>query len=149
MVDTASQIAFFTVSGALFEKGVINLTYKQTTSVRAMGIASMLLTGERYGKYRDYLYRRTKTDENSSRARRWLTEMFAFSTVPIPLYVATLAIAGADRKQIGLSVVLSLAFALPESALLGLWMDSVRKFCGLKPAANASQRTQPDKVLNI
>jgi hypothetical protein len=97
------MITFSWVVGMVVEILISGLTPGQSLQSRFTGMVVNLLTGGLYGKFRDWLFRITKT-----KPENWVREIvfgtIAFVTFQMPLYVGILFSAGATVTQIASSV---------------------------------------------
>ena len=96
-IDTAATITFFTIVAALSEFLIAGMGPIQVLIARLIMIPVMMVTARPYGLWRDWFFSKT-------RPQRWLTnlvgDIIAFITFQVPVYVATLALAGANASEI-------------------------------------------------
>ena len=124
---------------------------------RAYGAAAILPTGAHYGRWRNFLYEKTKTTDKSSRLREFMVEMAAFNTFQVPLYATTLTAASfashlikgeliVDFEKVR-SGVETLALLSPIAAPgTGIYIDFVRKLFGLDPAPREARKMLESEV---
>jgi len=131
IVDTLASIVFFTTVAALTELFVAGMEPREVLTTRLIMVPLMLVTGRPFGIYRDWVFANTAPTSGWSRA---LVDVFAFLTFQLPVYAATLFVAGASLAQI--------ATLLPATALLmallsrpyGVYLETVRKVFGTQKA---------------
>jgi len=88
LTDTIGTVVFFTVIAALSELIIAGMEPKQVLIARLIMIPVMIITARPYGLWRDWFFAHM-------RPRRWITnvvsDIIAFVTFQVPVYVATLA----------------------------------------------------------
>ena len=88
-------------------------------------IPVMMVTARPYGLWRDWFFSKT-------RPQRWLTnlvgDIIAFITFQVPVYVATLALAGANASEIVAAVSASIVFMILLSRPFGIYLQAVRNW---------------------
>lgn len=134
MVDTGSSLSFNTPVSMTNEILVGNLTFDQSLHVRAANAAVSIFTSRPYGMFRDYVFKKMKTDKNSSMIKKSMANATASLLFGTPIYAATLALNGADKKQMLSSLAFSVLTSPVMSTVSGMYYDKARKFFGLRPA---------------
>ena len=124
-VDTAATVTFFTVVAALSELLIAGMGPTQVLIARLIMIPVMMVTARPYGLWRDWFFSKT-------RPQRWLTnlvgDIIAFITFQVPVYVATLALAGANASEIAAAVSASIVFMILLSRPFGIYLQAVRNW---------------------
>jgi hypothetical protein len=91
LIDTIGVISYFLILGTITDY-FSGLRGIGIVASRTFGTAINIPTGAPYGKYRNWLYKRIKTTDKSSKVKKYLTELFAFNTFQVPLYFVSLCI---------------------------------------------------------
>ena len=124
-IDTAATITFFTVIAALSELLIAGMNPTQVLIARLIMMPVMMVTARPYGLWRDWFFSKT-------RPQRWLTyvvgDIIAFITFQVPVYVATLALAGANASEIAAAVSASIVFMILLSRPFGIYLEAVRNW---------------------
>ena len=124
-VDTAATVIFFTVVAALSELLIAGMGPTQVLIARLIMIPVMMVTARPYGLWRDWFFSKT-------RPQRWFTnlvgDIIAFITFQVPVYVATLALAGANASEIVAAVSASIVFMILLSRPFGIYLQAVRNW---------------------
>ncbi len=144
-VDSFSTLSFFTLAGMATEVFILQMSIEQSIKAREFAAVVNILTGSPYGRFRDLVFRKMKTTEQSSFARKMLSDTVAFIPFQGALYAGILKYAGADTKQILSGVCLVALSAGFVGRPLGLYQDALRRATGLKPAYSPSAlETEPE-----
>ena len=124
-IDTAATITFFTVIAALSELLIAGMNPTQVLIARLIMMPVMMVTARPYGLWRGWFFSKT-------RPQRWLTnvvgDIIAFITFQVPVYVATLALAGANASEIAAAVSASIVFMILLSRPFGIYLEAVRNW---------------------
>ncbi|MET4103504.1 hypothetical protein ABIE58_002946 [Roseovarius sp. MBR-78] len=124
-VDTAATVTFFTVVAALSEFLIAGMDPRQVLIARLIMIPIMMVTARPYGLWRDWFFSKT-------RPKRWIAtvacDIIAFIIFQVPVYVATLALAGATASEIVAAVSASIVFMILLSRPFGIYLDAVRNW---------------------
>ncbi|MFA8388419.1 MAG: L-alanine exporter AlaE [Pelagibaca sp.] len=124
-IDTVATVIFFTVVAALSELLIAGMDLKQVLIARLITIPIMMVTGRPYGIWRDWFFSKT-------RPQRWIAnvayDIIAFITFQVPVYVTTLAVAGATASEIVAAVSASIVFMILLSRPFGIYLDAVRNW---------------------
>lgn len=128
LVDTIATIVFFTIIATFSEFMLAGMELRQVLVTRAVMIPVMVLTGRPYGAWRDWLF--IRLEPNRPLAKIAL-DIVAFLSFQVPVYVATLAVAGADRAEILTSVGSAILFMIILSRPFGLFLEFVRQMAGV------------------
>ncbi len=118
---------FSFVAGTLIELGISGMDSGEWGRTRTAGLITNTIFGRLCGKWRNYLYKKTNTNDNSPWFRRYLVDSLSFATSQLPIYWInmTLARAEVDEKLISSFIVLSVAGVLGKP--YGWYLDKVRK----------------------
>lgn len=108
---------------------------------RLLYVIGEAVVGHPFGIVREHIYKKHVTPYRKSRIRKFVAEVAANATFYTPLYAGTLALGGADLKQIIGACGVSLATSAFIGRPYGWYMDRVRIVFGTKPA-------DPDKTFH-
>ncbi|MCR9147018.1 MAG: L-alanine exporter AlaE [Rhodobacteraceae bacterium] len=136
LVDTLATVIFFTIVATFSERVLAGMEWRQVLVTRAVMIPVMVLTARPYSAWRDMLFARLRPIR---RMGRILLDVAAFLSFQVPVYVATLVVAGADRAEILTSVGSAIVFMIALSRPFGLFLDVVRKMSGVHPRVRAAK----------
>ncbi|NVK35616.1 MAG: L-alanine exporter AlaE [Rhodobacteraceae bacterium] len=126
-IDTTATVIFFTIIAATTELLIAGLEPRQVLMTRLMTIPAMIITGRPYGLWRDWFFAKTKPKRAVAKV---LSDVLAFISFQVPVYVATLLIAGATASEIGAAVSASIVFMVLLSRPFGIYLEIVRKWAG-------------------
>ncbi|MBI5393312.1 L-alanine exporter AlaE [Candidatus Woesearchaeota archaeon] len=139
-VDQTAAISYSIVIGAVVDL-LTGLNAVGIITSRLISAGVNYIIGDKYGKYRDFWYRKTKTTYESSRIKQWLVETYGVSvSFNTPLYTAVVAIGSlVSEEEINLEKVENASYlVLITSPLigptLGWWYNRMRKWFGLQTA---------------
>lgn len=138
IVDTIATIFFFTTVAALTELFIAGLAPAQVLTARLMSIPVMILTGRPYGMWRDWVF------SFFPHFDRWAAipvDIVAFLLFQVPIYVAILAVAGANRAEMIAAVGSAIVFMVVLSRPFGLFLEAMRRIFGLQ-----NPPSQVDKI---
>lgn len=131
LVDTITMVVFFTTIATFSELVVAGMDPSQVAAARAIMIPVMIVTGRPYGIWRGAVFARL-------RPMGWLaetaTDIAAFLSFQVPVYVATLIVAGASRTEILAAVTSATVGMVIASRPYGFLLDKVRQWAGVTPA---------------
>lgn len=126
-VDTIGAIVFFTIVAGLSELVIAGMHPGQVLVVRLITIPVMMVTGRPYGIWRDFVFA-TLTPRRKPAV--FACDVAAFLTFQVPVYVTTLAIAGATIPEVVSAVGASIVFMILLSRPYGLFLDALRRWAG-------------------
>ena len=124
-IDTAATITFFTVVAALSELLIAGMGPTQVLIARLIMIPVMMVTARPYGLWRDWFFSKTRPQ---LRLKKLVGDIIAFITFQVPVYVATLALAGANASEIAAAVSASIVFMILLSRPFGIYLQAVRNW---------------------
>jgi hypothetical protein len=131
VVDTLTMIVFFTTLAAVSELVVVGMAPEQVVVARLIMIPVMMATGRPYGIWRNMVFARIQP-------HRWFahvaTDITAFLTFQIPVYVITLVVAGATWAEILAAATTATIAMVLASRPYGVLLDVIRKRAGVMPA---------------
>ena len=131
IADTLALVIFFTVVSGLNERFVAGMAWNEVLVSRSIGAVLMVVTARPYGLWRDWVFSRLAP---KSRPAELLTDCVSLLCFQVPIYVAILAMGGAE----GLSILKgALGFAvlmLVVGRPYGMFLDFVRRQFGLMGA---------------
>ena len=117
------------------------LNFTGIIAARTSATTMNIFTSAPYGMWRNLIFRKFNTTENSRKIRKALTDLFAFNTFQTPMYAVIVAIGSWisegridwDKVTKGtLYITLASPFISPA---FGWYMDKVRKIFRIKSAA--------------
>lgn len=128
IADTLALVIFFTIVSGLNERFVAGMEWSEVMVSRSIGAVLMVLTARFYGLWRDWVF--AKADPQT----RWgqlLTDCVSLLSFQVPIYVAILAVGGADgvailRGALGFAVLMFLV-----GRPYGIFLDFIRGMFGL------------------
>ncbi|PIN90812.1 hypothetical protein COU60_00525 [Candidatus Pacearchaeota archaeon CG10_big_fil_rev_8_21_14_0_10_34_76] len=159
LVDTLGLVSYSLVVGAGMDYSA-GLRGFGILASRAYGTAINFPTGAPYGKWRNFVYKKGKTTDKSSRFRKGVTELVAFNTFQVPLYATVIAVgslasnlASNGELKVDMENVLSgakhLAMVSPLiGPTLGWYTEGLRKLFGLKSAPRKARESLESTLQN-
>ncbi len=136
LVDTTGNITYSLIVGSILDYcSGLNIAGIITSRISATGMNA--ITGRPYGLWRDYVFEKTNTKEESTRLRKSAIDLIAFNTFQLPVYATAIAIGSyISEGKINLGKVKNgieyLAIISPLiGPTLGWYMDVFRKICGI------------------
>lgn len=126
-VDTLGTILFFTIVAGLTELLIAGMDWQTVLTTRLITIPMMVLTGRPYGMWRDLVFWRLTPRHTVT---RMLTDILAFLTFQVPVYVGTLFIAGARLGEIQVAVGAAVFFMIALSRPFGIFLEALRRWAG-------------------
>ncbi len=147
VVDTFSNVTYSLGLGATIDyRAGLNLL--GIIASRSFGTGANILFSGPYGWWRETVYRATGTTEESFWLKRAIPDFIAFNTFQTPIYGAVVALSslvsdGYVDLDKAISGTRELATISPIIApTLGLYMDCIRRLCGVRTAAQGAYRRQ-------
>jgi len=130
LADTTALVVFFTLTGVLNERYVVGMAWDEVAVSRLIGAPLMVLTARPYGIWRD-----TVLAWASPRgiARRIVWDSAALLSFQVPIYVAIIAMGGAEGYALLQGAIGAAALMLCLGRPYGIWLDFVRSRFGLPP----------------
>ena len=129
IIDTVATVIFFTIIAASTELFIAGMELREVLITRLIMVPMMVLTGRPYGMWRDWFFKVTNPTTQWSRT---IVDSLAFMIFQLPIYVLTLAVAGADVKEIISLIVSTSALMLIVSRPFGIYLEHVRAWAGVK-----------------
>ena len=127
LIDTIGTVIFFTVIAATSELLIVGLEPIQVLFARFVMIPVMVITARPYGLWRDWVFRKM-------RPRNWkfivAVDIATFISFQVPVYVATLALAGTTLSEIVTAVSVSIFFMVLLSRPFGMYLEAFRRWAG-------------------
>jgi len=156
VADTLALVSYSLIAGATtdYASGLRGLGI---VASRAYGTAINVPTGAAYGKWRNFLYRKTKTTDKSSKLRKGAVECLAFGTFQVPLYATVIAFGSlashltqgevkVDLDKIGKGAAILTCISPLIGPTMGLWSEGVRKLFDLKSAPRKARDSLEQKL---
>ena len=128
IVDTLASVLFFTAVATFSELVIAGMEPMQVLLARTIMVPVMVLTGRPYGIWRDRVFMFLRPGKRGSRIA---TDITAFITFQMPIYVATLLVAGAGREEVLAAVSSAIVLMIATSRPFGLFLDLARRLSGL------------------
>jgi hypothetical protein len=126
-VDTAATVLFFTVIAALSELVIAGMDPIQVLTARMIMMPVMMVTARPFGLWRDWFFLKFRPRK---RMTNFFCDIIAFITFQVPVYVATLVVAGASTAEIGAAVSSSIVFMILLSRPFGIYLEALRNWAG-------------------
>ena len=95
VIDTFSTVIFFTAFATFSELVIAGMDATEVLTTRLVMIPIMILTGRPYTRWRDWLFSKARPKD---RLMAVLTDVGAFLSFQVPVYGATLMMAGTSGK---------------------------------------------------
>jgi len=151
LVDTLGLVTYSLITGATLDYAS-GLRGLGIVASRAYGTAINTPTGALYGKWRNFLYRKTKTTDESPNRKKYLTELLAFNTFQVPVYATAVGVGSLvsnllagefkidfDKVANGAGILLAISPAIGPT--MGLWLEGCRKVFGIKSAPKQARES--------
>ena len=126
-VDTVATVVFFTVIAALSELVIAGMDPIQVLTARMIMIPVMMVTARPFGLWRDWFFLKLQPRR---RMTKFFCDIIAFITFQVPVYVATLLVAGASIAEISAAVSSSIVFMILLSRPFGIYLEALRNWAG-------------------
>lgn len=138
LVDTVATIVFFTLAAGLVELFLVGMPLQKVLFTRAVMIPLMVVTGRPYGLWRDFVFARAAPRKMWTRSA---VDVLAFLSFQVPIYAATLVLAGADPAEIATALGTAVILMVPLSRPFGLFLEAVRRIaCPAVPPRHGGER---------
>ncbi len=128
-IDTIATIVFFTTFATFSELVIAGMEWTEVLTTRLVMVPVMVLSGRPYTWWRDWLLSRVRPQGQISLI---LTDVCAFLVFQVPVYGATLMLAGASVKEALLAIGSAIVFMIILARPFGLFVDLVRLALGVK-----------------
>ncbi len=138
LADTLALLIFFTITGALNERFVSNMTWEEVAHARLLGAALMVPVARPYGMWRDFLMRRAST----GRWSQLLWDSTALVTFQVPIYAGIIFASGASGKDLAFGVLGATVIMLVSGRPYGAFLNWVRARFGLPPGGSKPMSLQ-------
>ena len=158
LVDTAGLLTYSLIAGALTDYAS-GLRGVGILASRAYGTGINIPTAAPYGKWRNFLYEKTKTTDKSSKFKKYLTELLAFDTFQVPLYATVLSVGSLaynlskgefkidfDKVERGTEILTAISPLV--GPVMGLYMEGFRKLFKLDSAPKKAGKSLEEKLEN-
>ena len=146
LVDTLGSISYSLILGAGLDYYTGLKTLKGIIGSRASATLMNSVTGGPYGLWRDFLYKKTKTTEKSSKIKKYLVDLVAFNIFQVPIYGLAVGIGGLVQDgELNFNKMIkgykNLALLSPLiGPTMGLYMNLMRNCFGSRTAAEKVSR---------
>jgi len=128
IVDTVATVVFFTIIAVPTEIFIAGMELSEVLVTRLIMVPMMVLSARPYGMWRDWLFKMAKPSAS------WnciITDSLAFMSFQLPMYIFTLAIAGADWNEIITLIATTSGIMAIISRPFGVYLDNVRTWAGI------------------
>lgn len=156
IADTIGGVSYPLVVGSIID---------YSSGLRGMGIVASrgyatainAPTGAIYGKWRNFLYKATRTTDESSKLRKGAVELAAFNTFHTPLYATVVAVGslyshllkgevGVDLEKVAVGTRNLAMFSPFIGPTMGWWCEGVRRLFGLKSSGRKAREKLEQEV---
>ena len=127
-VDTLATILFFTLIAAFTELVIAGMEALRVLTTRLIMVPIMVLAGRPYGVWRDWIFVRLVPKHHLGKI---LVDVVAFLSFQVPVYAATLAIAGASAIETFAAVSSAILLMMILSRPFGLFLEFAREINGV------------------
>lgn len=131
IIDTLATIVFFTTVASFSELVIAGMDLSEVLTTRLVMVPVMIVTGRPYTRWRDWLLSRLRPQGRIGLA---LTDITAFLLFQVPVYGATLLVAGASLSEALIAIGAAVVFMILLARPFGLFVDLVRQAFGIKSA---------------
>ena len=157
LVDTLGVVSYSLIVGAGMDYSA-GLRGMGIVASRTYGTAINIPTGAPYGKWRNFIYEKSRITDKSSKLKKSIAELLAFNTFQVPLYATVVAVGSLvsnllsngefkidfDKVSAGAQ---HLAIVSPFiGPTLGLYTEELRKAFGLKSAPRKARESLENKL---
>lgn len=140
LVDTFGGVTYSLAVGSFLDY-FSGLNFYGILASRASATAMNSISSAPYGKWRNLVYKITKTKQDSNRFRKIATDLIAFNTFQVPIYAAGVAIGSLlsegkidlDKVKHGSEYLMMISPLIGTT--MGIYMDGIRKLFKIKTAA--------------
>lgn len=133
MADTSAVFLFYNPILAANEYFLGGLEPKEVLTTRiSMSIAG-LFTSRLYGKFREYWAKKCKTNPDSSRLRKFVTDTTGIVVFYTPIYSAGMLLSGASAEEIAVALPAGTVIGALTGRPYGWCLDKWRKIWKVKP----------------
>ncbi|PJE80318.1 L-alanine exporter AlaE [invertebrate metagenome] len=126
LADTIALMIFTFISGISIEVGIAGFTIRQSLISRLLCVPVNLGTARPYGMYRDAIQHVTEKLLPST-LQGTLSDIIAYVSFQLPLYIVILLFAGLSWKEIGIASVSQVTALIILGRPYGLWLEFCRK----------------------
>jgi len=143
-VDKAGIISYYVVVGSIIDiasgLGAMGIAVARSVSISA----NSTILGKWYGMWREKVYKLLGTTEQSSKTRKYFTELIAYLPFRTPVYTVSNIVGNIiqegkiDLKKALIGTLLFVAYSPAAAPLLGAYVDRLRRFFGIKSAAEGA-----------
>ncbi|WP_263081460.1 L-alanine exporter AlaE [Endozoicomonas sp. Mp262] len=131
IADTLALMTFTFVTGMMVEVGIAGFTLIQSLISRMLCIPVNLGTARPYGMYRDFITRLVSRWVPGQALQGVCSDIVAYISFQLPLYVVILLVAGSSWSDIGTASVSQLAALFVLGRPYGLWLEFCRSRVGI------------------
>lgn len=133
IADKTAAITFSWPTGAAYELLWLGMTGWQCLKSRIFMTGVNAATGDWFGSWSDYLYRKFKVPKQSVSAKRFLTDILACGSFYTPLYTGMIYLLTQDTEKTKEALETSAVFGAATAIPLRSYMTLVRQWFGVKP----------------
>ena len=131
-MDSLAALGFFTLVAGASEALIARMAREQVMASRLTAVPVMLATGRPYGTWRDRVLAALPPRGSMATAA---VDVLAFTSFQVPVHAAILRLAGASGTQMAAALGSATVGMVLLSRPYGLWLDWLRRACGVAPSA--------------
>lgn len=133
--DVFSGTLFYTPIMGANEYFIAGMELDEVLSTRGGMVVTNMFIGRPYGKFRDFWARKVmRADANSSRLKKWATDITAPIMFYAPVYAAMMKMSGASWEETGTALATGMTIVTLSGRPYGWFLDKCRRIMGVKPA---------------
>lgn len=127
LADTMALLLFFTTTGAINERYIAGMSWKEVCNARLLGAVLMVSVARPYGLWRDWVMKRA--GETTMSQLFW--DSLSLMTFQVPIYAAIIAISGAEGGGLLSGILGAAVMMLVLGRPYGAFLNTVRRLFGL------------------
>jgi hypothetical protein len=151
LVDTIGNVTYPLVVGSALDYAA-GLRGWGIVASRTYATGINLPTGALYGKWRNLIFRLTRTTDKSSKLRKSIVDLLSFNTFQVPLYSSVVAVGSlisegkVDWEKVGHGAEYLAMISPFVGPTMGWYMDGLRKLFKLKSASTKAGESLENKL---
>jgi len=137
-IDTLAMVTFSTPVAMANEIFIIGMSPLHSLKARTVALPINLLTASPYRKFRNFVFDKFGTKEDSGFFRKAVTDIAAFTMFQLPLYAGIVTVSGGGKHiKAGLITITLISTAIGRP--YGAYLDMMRRAAGLPPAGKKKE----------
>jgi len=141
LVDTSARILFYVPIMGVWEKYVAGLENPELLKSRASAVAINLIFGRMHGKVREYVSKVTRTDETSSKKRKFLADSLSGFIIGITSYAPVLLVANVSLEEAVVAMPFAIALGAFSGRPYGAYHDWYRHLWKMTPVYKSTDQS--------